>query len=148
MKLTKDFYLHEFTRSQTAARIGRKIEPSLTEIGNLSQLCIHVLQPLRDAIGVTITISSGLRPLWLNGLVGGSKTSQHVYGEAADILAQGYSPMKLCEKIVELKLPFDQLISEFDQWTHVSYSGKRRGKVMTARTIDGQTVYLNGLVKK
>lgn len=144
-QLTKSFSLHEFTRSQTAARIGRKIEPSLTEIGNLSQLCIHVLQPLRDAIGVTITITSGLRPIWLNGLIGGSKTSQHVYGEAADIVAQGYSPLQLCEKIVELKLPFDQLIHEFSEWTHVSYSPKNRRKIMTARIIDGKTVYLNGL---
>ena len=147
-QLSKDFYLHEFTRSQTAARMGREIVPTAVETGALAQLCIHVLQPLRDAIGVTITVTSGLRPAWLNPLIGGSKTSQHMKGEAADIVAQGFTPMALCEEIIRLELPFDQLIAEFDQWSHVSYSDRSRGQVLTARVVEGKTVYLPGLVPK
>jgi hypothetical protein len=148
MNLSRSFLLAEFTRSQTAARMGRDIiaEPEIVDA--LRDLCINVLQPLRDAIGVTIAISSGYRPNWLNPLVGGSSTSQHMQGEAADINAVGYTPMELCQKIIDLDLPFDQVISEFDQWTHVSYSDRQRSSVLTARKVDGKTVYLKGLVPK
>lgn len=150
MNLSRDFHLHEFLRSQTAARMGREIVPTAAEIEALTLLCLNVLQPLRDAIGVTITITSGLRPTWLNGLVGGSKSSQHVKGEAADIVAQGYTPLQLCQAIVDLQFPFDQLILEFPTssgggWTHVSYSPLNRGSVLTAQVIDGKTRYLAGL---
>jgi hypothetical protein len=147
-QLSRSFWLHEFTRSQTAARLGRDIVPDATEIEALTKLCMNVLQPLRDAIGVTITINSGLRPAWLNPLVGGSKTSQHMKGEAADIIAQGFPPFELCREITNLGLPFDQLILEFDQWSHVSYSSLMRGVVLTARIIEGKTVYLPGLVPR
>jgi hypothetical protein len=146
VNLSRDFLLHEFTRSQTAARMGREIVPTVVETGALTQLCIHVLQPLRDAIGVTIMITSGLRPAWLNPLIGGSKTSQHMKGEAADIIAAGYTPLQLCREIAMLELPFDQLILEFDEWTHVSFSDRKRGSILTARRVNGETVYLKGLV--
>lgn len=149
MNLSRDFHLHEFLRSQTAARMGREIVPTPAEIEALTLLCLNVLQPLRDAIGVTITINSGLRPPWLNGLVGGSKSSQHVKGEAADIVAQGYTPLQLCQKIVDLHLPFQQCILEYASWTHVSIppAGHEPKRVMlTAVSRNGRTVYLPGLV--
>lgn len=146
MNLSKDFLLHEFTSSQTAARLGREVVAGADIVQALTLLCLNVLQPLRDAIGVTISISSGYRPTWLNIIVGGSATSQHVQGEAADIKAVGYTPMALCQKLIDLDLPFDQVISEFDQWTHVSYSPRNRRSVLTARVIDGKTQYLQGLV--
>ena len=145
-QLSKSFWLHEFTRSQTAARAGREIVPTEREVAALTQLCVNVLQPLRDAIGVTITINSGLRPQWLNKLVGGSPFSQHTAGEAADIVAQGFSPRNLCEEIITLGLPFDQLILEFDQWTHVSYSQRMRNSRLTARYSEGRPVYHVGIV--
>ena len=144
-QLSKSFWLHEFTRSQTAARMGRAIVPTQAEIDALTELCVNVLQPLRDNIGVSITISSGLRPVWLNRAVRGSLSSQHIQGEAADIVAQGFTPRRLCERILDIVLPFDQLILEFDQWTHVSYSVRMRRAVMTARVVDGRTTYLPGL---
>ena len=145
-QLSKDFLLHEFTRSQQAARLGRAIvaEPEIVEA--LTKLCINVLQPLRDAIGTTITVTSGYRPAWLNLMVGGSATSQHMKGEAADIIAAGYTPLQLCREIAMLDLPFDQLILEFDEWSHVSFSDRKRGQILTARRINGETVYLKGLV--
>lgn len=146
MNLSKDFLLREFTRSETAARMGRPIVPDTTVVTALTALCLNVLQPLRDAIGVSIHVTSGYRPGWLNAVIGGSTTSQHMHGEAADIVAVGYTPLMLCQKIVELALPFDQVISEFDEWTHVSYSSRHRRQVLTARRINGKTQYLQGLV--
>ena len=146
MNLTKDFLLAEFTRSETASRMGRPIVPDQAIVDALTALCENVLQPLRDAIGVTIQITSGYRPSWLNAVIGGSTTSQHMRGEAADINAVGYTPLQLCEKIVELGLPFDQLIQEFDSWTHVSYAVPQRRSILTARRIDGKAMYLKGLV--
>jgi putative chitinase len=67
-------------------------------------------------------------------------------GEAADILAQGLTPRQLCEEIITLALPFDQLILEFDQWTHVSYSPRMRGEVKTARSVQGSIAYFEGIV--
>lgn len=148
MNLSLSFTLDEFLRSQTAARLGREIVAEPEIVDALRELCVNVLQPLRDAIGVTIAISSGYRPNWLNPLIGGSSTSQHMQGQAADIIAVGFTPMALCQKIIDLGLPFDQVISEFDQWTHVSYSERQRGQVLTARRIGGTTAYLKGLVPK
>lgn len=146
MNLSKDFLLHEFESSQTAARLGREVVAGEDIVQSLTLLCLNVLQPLRDAIGVTISITSGYRPTWLNIMVGGSAASQHVQGEAADIKAAGYTPLQLCREIVLLELPFDQVILEFDQWTHVSFSPRSRRQVLTARVIDGKTQYLPGLV--
>lgn len=67
-------------------------------------------------------------------------------GEACDCNAVGYTPMELARKIVELKLPFDQVILEYDEWVHVSYSSRHRRQVLTARRINGKTQYLEGLV--
>jgi hypothetical protein len=148
MNLSPSFALEEFTRSQTAARMGRDIIAEPDVVDALRDLCRFVLQPLRDSIGVTIAVSSGYRPAWLNPLIGGSPTSQHMFGRAADINAVGYTPMALCQKIIDLDLPFDQVICEFDQWAHVSYSEHQRSSVLTARKIGGATVYLKGLVPK
>lgn len=144
MKLSKDFSLHEFTRSEAASRHGREIVPDAAVTEALRKLCVNVLQPLRDAT-TPITITSGYRPAWLNKLIGGSKTSQHMKGEAADIVAAGYSPRDLCQMIVDLRLPFDQVINEFDRWTHVSFNAQPRGQVLTARFKNGGTVYSPGL---
>ena len=146
MNLSKDFLLREFTRSQMAARMGRPIVPDKDIVIALTALCLNVMQPLRDAIGVVISISSGYRPDWLNTAIGGSGTSQHMRGEACDCNAAGYTPLQLAQKVVDLKLPFDQVILEFDAWVHVSYSSRHRRQVLTARRLNGKTQYLEGLV--
>jgi hypothetical protein len=149
VQLSRSFWLHEFLRSETAARMGREIVADDDIVQSLKALCVNVLQPLRDEIGATITISSGYRPDWLNQKIGGSKTSQHMKGEAADIVAAGYTPLLLCEEIVRLKLKFDQLIYEFGPtgWTHVSCAPSPRKSILTARSVGGKTIYLKGLVR-
>lgn len=156
IKLSKNFYLDEFTRSQTAVRAGIIIEvpqPSM-EFVYLQELCEKVLQPLRDALG-PVQITSGYRPPALNRLIGGSPRSQHQIGQAADIVVAGYTPLEVVRWIAENIPGYDQLIHEFGQWTHVSISGlhsKGRRQLLTAykkkSRIPGlrpKTVYVPGL---
>lgn len=151
MKLSPHFNLAEFTRSQTAARQGRPIvvDEGSPVFNQIRYLCNEVLEPIRELLGCPVQISSGFRPDWLNRLVGGSPNSQHLHGLAADIVVPGYTPMEVCRLIRDSKVPFDQLILEFDEWTHVSAAvpGKRpRREMLTARSEGGRTSYLKGLV--
>lgn len=128
MNLTPNFTLHEMEYSYTATRLGilNKIPPEGMPF------CISILetvmQPLRDAVG-PLYINSGYRSPQLNRKVGGSKRSQHVYGPyrgaACDFVHSDFSVQHIAKKIVELSLPFDQLILEFTEsrsggWCHVS----------------------------
>lgn len=128
MLLTDNFHLDEFIKSNTATRLGIDNTPSPEVIENLRLLCEHVLQPLRNALSCTITVSSGYRCTQLNKAVRGALNSQHLLGQAADIEVAGLDNKVLAEKIKELELPFHQLILEFyvpgvpsSGWCHVSY---------------------------
>ncbi len=148
--LSTNFTLAEFLKSLIAARLGRKVECDLdsVEFENLRRLTNEVLQPLRDLIKRRIKVLSGLRPTWLNQLVGGVENSGHIFGLAGDIEAEGMSARELAEKIVNSDLPFDQCILEYEQWVHVSIakSGETlRRQVLTAVKVNGKTVYREGL---
>lgn len=123
MRLSNNFCLSEFTRSDTAKRLGIENECSNVEqVLNLAYLCHMVLQPLRDKFG-PIRITSGYRCPELNGAVGGASNSQHMRGEAADIHLP--SVEKGLEYLAFLKtLPVvDELIWERNgntHWIHVS----------------------------
>jgi zinc D-Ala-D-Ala carboxypeptidase len=149
VNLSPHFSLAELTFSETAIRAGREISPDETIIANLRNLCVSVLEPLREALGAPIVISSGYRPEWLNIIVGGSKTSDHMSGRAADIRAIGLAPIQVCRKACELELPTNQVILEFGRWCHISVApinAVPRGDVLTAKSIKGQTTYYPGLV--
>ncbi len=145
MQLTKNFPLRELLRSQAATRndILEQFEPGPAVVENLRQLCVHVLQPLRDSMGRAIFVNSGYRCPRVNALVGGAKASQHLTGQAADIEAGHISIEDLYQRIKNSDLPFDQLIQEFDQWVHVSYNpaGNRRQSLRAVKD-NGRTVYL------
>ena len=129
MKLSDNFSLHEFTRSQTATRHGIDNTPSKEIIGNLQSLCLGVLQPVRQYFQKPMIISSGYRCVELNIKIGGSVTSQHVQGQAADIEVLEVSNLELSDWINK-NLSFDQLILEFHNpdedphsgWVHVSFN--------------------------
>jgi zinc D-Ala-D-Ala carboxypeptidase len=126
VNFTKNFSLAEFTRSQTATRHGYDNTPPKAAIAALERLCMKVLQPLRDLIQSPIIVTSGYRSPSLNYAVGGSETSQHCLGQAADIYAIGISTAKLFDVIRKSGLPYDQVILENpsdDGWVHVSYRG-------------------------
>lgn len=150
MRLTENFYLYEFLRSQTAARHGIDMTPSDQVIGHLYDLCIWVLEPLRAALGdIAIIITSGYRPKELNNRIGGSKTSAHMDGRASDIIVPGISPFQVCTTIRDKLAKYDQNIHEFGQWTHVgiAYPGAiPRGEDLTTfRDLEGKTAYVWGI---
>lgn len=137
----KYFTMGELTFSQTAVRRGISNVPSEQHVANLQALCDNILDPLRERLGRPIRISSGYRSPQLNIAVGGSKTSQHCYGEAADIVVPGMSVDEVVRAIVDSGLPYDQLIHEFGQWTHVSYGPRNRRQVLSAKHTASGTKY-------
>ncbi|SHI60352.1 D-Ala-D-Ala carboxypeptidase family metallohydrolase [Halodesulfovibrio aestuarii] len=120
--LSPNFYLDEFCRSQTAERMGRPIivEPGAEIQENLQHLCVTLVQPLRDELGVPIIVTSGYRPEWLNEYIGGSPTSDHIKGLAGDLIVPGLPPLQVAQTIVRLNLPFKQVIHEYGSWVHAS----------------------------
>ena len=130
----KYFTLNELTASSTAKRKGIDNTPDATVRANLTALVANILDPLREAYGKPIVVSSGYRSPKLNKAVGGAAKSQHVTGQAADIHTLSDTPAdnkKLFDLIQSLKLPFDQLINEYNfNWVHVSFSPRNRRQVL------------------
>ncbi len=152
MKLSKNFTVAEYIKSQTATR--HEIDNSLSEehLENAKKLFANVVQPIREKFGVTL-ITSGYRSPELNAKIGGSSKSQHCKGQAVDLECLKESNADVAMWI-ENNLDFDQLILEFytpgepsSGWIHVSYNedGKNRKSVLTASKINRKTVYTNGL---
>ena len=146
MRLSKNFSLKELTHSPTAHRLGINNKPTQADILRLEILCRNVLQPLRDALGFPIRVNSGYRSPELNRAIGGSPTSDHMMGRAADIEAwQGDHDNLLIMKFLrDSPVEFKQLIWEFGgAWIHVSYQqGHNRGEVLEAYKNDaGRTQY-------
>ena len=131
----KYFTIQELTISNTAQRKGIDNTPDQKAAAALTALVANVLDPLREAWGRPIVVNSGYRCPKLNRAVGGVARSQHTKGEAADIRTlsnRRWENEQLFKLIVQLKLPFDQLIDEHGySWIHVSYSeGKNRRQVL------------------
>lgn len=146
MKLSKNFTLEEFLRSQTATRHGINMQPTEEQLENLQRLVTTGLQPLRDHVGASVNVSSGLRPLELNRLIGGSETSEHVNGNACDFTITGWQPFETSQLIVELELPFDQVIQEFNAWVHWGMADILRSEQLTAyKDARHKTRYVHGL---
>jgi zinc D-Ala-D-Ala carboxypeptidase len=151
-QLSKNFSLAEMTKSETALRNDMDNTPNTVQIAALELLCARVLQQVRDHYGVAVKINSGFRHPDVNAAVGGSKTSDHCKGQAADIEIPGTSNAALAEWIKD-HLQFTQLILEFytqgqpeSGWVHVSFDPTNLKKqVMTAVKQSGKTVYLPGL---
>lgn len=126
------FTIKELCHSDTA--IKKKIDntPNSEIVNNLTQLVNNILDPLREKYGKPIIVNSGYRCDALNIAVGGSKTSHHKLGLAADITAGSPSKNKILFKLIqELELPFDQLIDEKNyRWIHVSFSNKPRKQIL------------------
>lgn len=153
MNLSPNFTLSEMTKSETALRHGLPNDPTPDVIENLQLLCEKILQPVRDHYGKGVKVNSGFRHPEVNAAVGGSKTSDHCRGQAADIEIPGVPNAELAQWIAE-NLEFRQLILEFytpgvpdSGWVHVSYDpAELKKQVMTATKQNGKTVYLPGLV--
>lgn len=139
IKLSKNFTLNEMIHSATAIR--RKIDntPNEQVIKCLKELCQNVLQPIRDKIKKPITVTSGYRCEKLNNAVGGAKTSQHRYGQAADItLGNPKVNKKLFDTIVQMmnnkEIKVGQLIDEYGyRWIHISTPYKHTNQILHIR---------------
>lgn len=127
MNLTPHFTLEELTASETAERHGIDNTPTPEHLENLQRLA-EFLETVKEALGgKPVMINSAYRGPAVNEKVGGSKSSQHMVGCAADLRIPGMNPREVCLAIIAADLPFDQLIQEFYDpekkaggWTHIS----------------------------
>ena len=138
-KFSPHFTYGEMIKSATGVRLGISNEPNPIQFKNLKNLCIHVLEPVRVNLGVVL-VGSGLRVDRVNREVGGSKRSQHRYGEAADFDVVGYNTTEVFEWIIlESNIIWDQIIHEFGNggWIHGSYTTRRtnRQKITVAMKV-------------
>lgn len=128
----KYFTIKELTKSDIATRRGIDNTPTAEVVQNLTTLVDKVLDPLRSTWGGPIVVNSGYRSKALNEAVGGSRTSDHMTGRAADIEAADRSKAsntKLFNLIQSLGLSFDQLIDESGMsWVHVSYRSEAENR--------------------
>ena len=139
--LSPHFTLAEMCESQTAKKHGIANIPSSEAVANMRRLCEGCLEPLREALGLPIIITSGYRTKALNDkLAHASKHSQHVAGQATDFYIQGQGRRELLIKAFRLiltnsKIGFDQLIL-YPNFIHVSYvspEANRRGILIGQR---------------
>lgn len=120
MNLSENFTYDELTRSETAARHGFDNTPNESEVDNLKRLAA-LLEEVKKAVGgKPVMINSGFRSKQTNDAVGSKDSSQHRLGCAADIRVPGMTPRQVVEACIEAQVPFDQIILEFDSWTHIS----------------------------
>lgn len=141
----KYFTIKELSASTEARKMGIDNTPTAEAVDKLTALVEAVLDPLRNRYGHPIHVSSGYRCPRLNKAKGGSATSQHMTGEAADIYVTSAKDKAMLFSLIYYLLPFDQLIwergtYEAPAWIHVSYrEGRNRRECL--RTKDGIHYY-------
>jgi hypothetical protein len=117
MILTKHFTLEELTITEHREFSN---EPNETEKTNLVRLAIF-LEQVKDLLGgKPIMVNSAFRSAQVNQAVGSAPTSQHRVGCAADLRIPGMTPDEVVKAVIASDLPYDQVIREFDRWTHIS----------------------------
>jgi zinc D-Ala-D-Ala carboxypeptidase len=118
--MTPHFTLDELTASETAERNGWDNTPNEQELANLQRLA-EFLEDVKEALGgKPIMVNSAFRSKQVNDAVGSKDSSQHRVGCAVDIRVPGLTPDQVVRAIIASGLPYDQVIREFDRWTHVS----------------------------
>lgn len=142
--MTEHFDLIQLTKTNTGLK-NQTTDPKI--LTNLERLVKTVLQPLRDALGVPVIVSSGYRSPQVNTAVGGAPNSAHLYGLAADIVVRGLTSTELSHYLARSNLPWDSLICE-PSWVHIQIAeeGKEpRKRLMTAKVVNGKMKYFQGL---
>ena len=127
MNLSPHFTLDELTHTD-----HREIDntPTQAEISNLQQLA-NFLEEVKTVLGgKPIMISSGFRCKALNDAVGSKDTSQHRTGFAADFRVPGMTPDEVVRAVIASGIGYDQIIREFDRWTHISVADNPRKQAL------------------
>lgn len=140
--LTNNYFtIDELCASDTARKRGIDNTPTPDAEANLMLLRDRVLNPAREALGSTIYVNSGYRSPQLNAAVGGTATSQHQTGQAADITTKSRKKNQKLFAIIVQQGNYDQLIWEGDgSWIHVSYrEGSNRRSILAQNTNGGYT---------
>ena len=120
MNLTPHFTLEELTASEAADRNGWDNTPNEQELANLKRLA-DFLEQVKAVVGnKPIMVNSAFRSKLVNDSVGSKDTSQHRIGCAADIRVPGMMPDEVVKAVIASKIGYDQVIREFDRWTHIS----------------------------
>ena len=116
MQLSEHFSLEELTHTD-----HREFDntPNDAELSNLTRLA-EFLEQVRTLLGKPIFINSAFRSKLVNDAVGSKDSSQHRVGCAADLRVVGMTPNEVVKAIIASDLNFDQIIREFDRWTHIS----------------------------
>ncbi|MEK7437163.1 MAG: D-Ala-D-Ala carboxypeptidase family metallohydrolase [Thermodesulfobacteriota bacterium] len=137
--LSPNFLLADLIFSDTALKKGIRNTPTKAALKNLKHLAA-TLEQVVELLGHPISISSGYRSKALNAAIGGSKTSQHTQGLAADFTCKNFgTPFSVCKKITNSGIRFDQLILEYGTsrkiaWVHLGVGPKKRCQVLTICT--------------
>ena len=122
--MTPHFSLAELT---TTSHRQFDNTPNEAETANLQRLA-EFLERVKEALdGKPIMINSGFRSKQINDSVGSKDTSQHRIGCAADIRVPGMTPDAVVRAVIAAGLPYDQIIREFDAWTHISVPNTPEG---------------------
>lgn len=145
--LSKHFRLSELTR--TSSKLNNT-PTSWAVIDRLRDLCVNVLEPVRSHYGRAVMIHSGYRSPAVNSAIGGSTSSQHMKGEAADFHVAGHTVYDVALWISE-NLEYDQLILEnfvpgsgASGWVHCSYAKDNRDQELTK--FKGSKTYYPGIL--
>ena len=124
-QLSEHFTLEELTHTD-----HRQFDntPNDSELANLTRLAAFLEQVKTALGGKPVMVNSAFRCKQVNDAVGSKDTSQHRIGCAADIRIPGMTPDEVVRTIIASGLPFDQIIREFDRWTHISVTNTPDGK--------------------
>ena len=127
MNLTPHFTLEELTASETADRNGWDNSPNDVELANLTRLADFLEQVKVVLGGKAIMVNSAFRSKMVNDAVGSKDSSQHRVGCAADIRVPSMTPDEVVKAIIASGIAYDQVIREFDRWTHISITNSSSG---------------------
>lgn len=127
MNLTPHFTLEELTASETADRNGWDNSPNDVELANLTRLADFLEQVKVVLGGKAIMVNSAFRSKMVNDAVGSKDSSQHRVGCAADIRVPSMTPDEVVKAIIASGIAYDQVIREFDRWTHISITNSPSG---------------------
>jgi uncharacterized protein YcbK (DUF882 family) len=121
MNLSPNFTLDELTHTD-----HREFDntPNATELANLTRLAAF-LEEVKTVIGgKPVMVNSAFRSKQVNDAVGSKDTSQHRIGCAADIRVPGMTPDEVVRAVIKAGIGYDQIIREFDRWTHISVTNQ------------------------